>query len=238
MRRVGLLLFMMAALIVPANAQKILHKAEKVFNWGGKIGCNSLFSNINSLSINDVEMVGVQQRYKVGFQASLFGRVNIDKFYLEPSLTWQQSESYIHFDLPDTDNVLRNVYQVYSSNSLDCKYKTVEIPIMIGYNIVKEDDYAMSLSVGPSFRYNYKIDLSSSLSETLRVTKDENTPLGLGISIGAGASIGRLFLNFIYQFGINEVDSDIHKIVSGDQEWTLRLKKRTNVMNFSLGFML
>jgi hypothetical protein len=238
MRRAGLLILLTGLLSLPTNAQRILHKADKVFNWGGKIGCNSLFSNIGSLSINDVQMENVQQKYKVGYQASLFGRVNIDRFFIEPSVTWQHAESDIFFDIPtEYDDTQRSVYDIYPENRLRYKYKTVEIPVMIGYNIVKEDQYALSLSAGPAIRYNYKLDLNTSLKESFTVDEDENTPLGLGISLGVGASIGRLFLDFVYQFGINEVDSEFHKIKTAENEWTLQLKKRTNVLNFSLGFM-
>jgi putative salt-induced outer membrane protein YdiY len=237
MRRAGLLILLTGLLSLPTNAQRIFHKADKVFNWGGKIGCNSLFSNIGSLSINDVRMENVQQKYKVGYQASLFGRVNIDRFFIEPSVTWQHAESDIFFNIPKEDDTQRDLYNVYSENRLQYKYKTVEIPIMIGYNIVKEDQYALSLSVGPAIRYNYKLDIKSAVERSVSSADDENTPLGLGLSLGVGASIGRLFLDFVYQFGINEVDSEIQKIKTAENEWTLQLKKRTNVLNFSLGFM-
>lgn len=221
------------------EAQKILHQTDKIFNWGGKIGCNSIISNIRSLSIDNVEMLDIQQKYKVGYQASLFGRINFDKFFMEPSVIWQHTEADIHFNIPQS-NVTSDVNQeVYAPNLLQSKYSTLEVPVMIGYYLVKEEQYALALSVGPAFRYNYKTTFSTNMIDNAREYKSDNTPLGIGLGMGIGASIGKLFLNFHYQFGLNEVDSDFQEINSSTEETTtLKLEKRTNILSFSLGFML
>ena len=58
------------------------------------------------------------------------------------------------------------------------------------------------------------------------------------IAAGLGVSIWRLFLDFSYEFGLNEVASDFREIgTEANQKGTLNIEKRTNIMSFSLGFL-
>ena len=80
-----------------ANAQKFIKIEDKTFNWGGKVGVNAALPIVKSLTIDNQEMEDIRLQYKVGYQAAVFARVNIDRFYIQPSLAWQYTElSLIH----------------------------------------------------------------------------------------------------------------------------------------------
>ena len=98
MKKIYLLLLILP-LCFPVNAQKFISIKDKTFNWGGKVGMNAALPIVNSLTIDDVEMEDIRLQYKVGYQASVFARVNIDRFYIQPSLTWQYSEGDIRFNI-------------------------------------------------------------------------------------------------------------------------------------------
>lgn len=228
-----------------ANAQIFFSEfKDKTFNWGGKLGVNALFPIVESLTINDVEMEDVRMQYKVGYQATLFARINLKRFYLQPSVAWQYTKGDIRFNIPQSsfeNNIANeNLYQnLVSKNQIAYKAATLELPIMVGYYIIKEGPFALSVMLGPNLKYNYKTHYSTNLTDQARKFEDDNTPFGIGIATGVGVSIWRLFLDFNYEFGLNEVVSDFHEIGNSQNvtQGVLRIDKRTNIMSFSLGFL-
>ena len=181
------------------------------------------------------------QQYKVGYQAAVFARVNIDRFYIQPSLAWQYTEGDIRFNIPQTENSLpdgTNTQMPIGKNRITYKSATLEVPVMIGYYLVKEGPYALSMMFGPNIKYNYKTRYSTDMTDRPREFEDDNTPFGISIAAGLGVSIWRLFLDFSYEFGLNEVASDFREIgTEANQKGTLNIEKRTNIMSFSLGFL-
>lgn len=238
MKKIHLILLLLPFCLL-MNAQKFITFEEKAFNWGGTVGFNSTFPVINSLTIDDVEAENVRLQYKVGYQASVFGRINIERFYLQPSLSWRYSEGDIRYSIPNDDNI-PEVPGGYSVPTNQMKYKTasLELPVMIGYYLIKEGPYALSMMVGPNLRYNYKTRYQTNFSDSPREYTNDSTPFGINIVTGLGVSIWRLFFDFTYEFGLNEVQSDFKEInTPAPAEGNINIDKRTNVMSFSLGFL-
>lgn len=187
-------------------------------------------------------MEDIRLQYKVGYQAAAFARVNIDRFYIQPSLAWQYTEGDIRFNIPQTESSLpdgTNTPMPIGKNRITYKSATLEVPVMVGYYLVKEGPYALSMMFGPNIKYNYKTHYSTDMTDRPREFEDDNTPFGIGIAAGLGVSIWRLFLDFSYEFGLNEVASDFREIgkTEANQKGTLNIEKRTNIMSFSLGFL-
>ena len=207
-----------------ANAQKFIKIEDKTFNWGGKVGVNAALPIVKSLTIDNQEMEDIRLQYKVGYQAAVFARVNIDRF-----------------NIPQTENSLpdgTNTQMPIGKNRITYKSATLEVPVMIGYYLVKEGPYALSMMFGPNIKYNYKTRYSTDMTDRPREFEDDNTPFGISIAAGLGVSIWRLFLDFSYEFGLNEVASDFREIgTEANQKGTLNIEKRTNIMSFSLGFL-
>lgn len=241
MKKIYLLLLILP-LCFPVNAQKFISIKDKTFNWGGKVGMNAALPIVNSMTIDDVEMEDIRLQYKVGYQASVFARVNIDRFYIQPSLTWQYSEGDIRFNIPQEDNSSLDgpfAQNPVSKNRITYKAATLELPVMVGYYLVKEGPYALSMMFGPNIKYNYKNRYSTSLTDMPREFVDNSTPFGISLAAGLGVSIWRLFFDFSYEFGLNEVASDFREISNNEvsKEGALSIDKRTNIMSFSLGFL-
>lgn len=240
--------FILLAITFHLSVQaQLITVEDKIFNWGGTVGLNAALPVVQSLTIENVAMEDIRLQYQVGFQTAVFARININRFYIQPSLTWQYSRGDIRFNIPtEEDNSITNETTeqlLTTQNKIAYKEATVEIPVMIGYYIVKEGPYALSTMFGPTFKYNYKSRYSTNLTDTAREFTDNNTPFGVGISAGIGVSIGRLFLDFNYEFGLNEVVSDFEAINNNsssaltESESSMVIEKRTNMMSFSLGFL-
>ena len=180
-----------------ANAQKFIKIEDKTFNWGGKVGVNAALPIVKSLTIDNQEMEDIRLQYKVGYQAAVFARVNIDRFYIQPSLAWQYTEGDIRFNIPQTENSLpdgTNTQMPIGKNRITYKSATLEVPVMIGYYLVKEGPYALSMMFGPNIKYNYKTRYSTDMTDRPREFEDDNTPFGISIAAGLGVSIWRLFM--------------------------------------------
>lgn len=240
MKKIYLLLLLLP-LCLPTMAQGFNDTRDKAFNWGGKVGFSTTFPIVNSLVISDKSVENISMQYKVGYLAAAFARVNIDRFFIQPSLSWRYSEGDIRFDIPSENNGTGNpgnIITASNSNQLEYKMASLELPVMIGYYMVKEGPYALSLMVGPNIKYNYKTRYTTNLTETPHEYRSDSTPFGINIATGLGVSIWRLFFDFTYEFGLNEVESGFKEKNSNlPAENSMTIDKRTNAMSFTLGFL-
>lgn len=228
-----LILFLISCLTLQAQ---ILREFEpKTFNWGGKIGFNSIIPVINSFTVDGTKAQNITTEYKVGYTASLFCRINMDNFFIQPAVSWNTTESIFTFDLP-THSIIENNPMIH--DGLKLKNSSIDIPVLIGYNIVKQGPYALSLMVGPKFRYNYNISYSSVLTEDSDEYTNDSTPFSVNFATGVGVAVWRLFFDFTYEFGLNKAESNFkEKVSSNPADVDIVINKRTNMMSFSLGFL-
>lgn len=221
------------------KAETFLQVEDKAFSWGAKVGFNATFPIINSLSVNDFEADNIHLQYKVGFLAALFCRINIERMFIQPSFSWHRSEGEIRFTVPGLIDNLANPSLQVPIHLLSMKAESLELPIMVGYNLVKQSPYGLSLMVGPKLKYNYKVSYTSNFDNKAQELENNKSPFGISISAGVGVSIWRLFFDFVYEFGLNHTESDFNDRVSQIpvNGYDITMNKRTNVMSFSLGFL-
>lgn len=234
------LIIALLTLCIAANAQSFMRFESKRFNYGAKVGFNSTFPIINSLSINEKEAENIEVEHKVGYLAAIFCRININKFFLQPSFSWHRSEGDIRFSMPKNLPAGQSPSNTAMPSSiLNMRTSSLEMPIIIGYNLVKEGPYGLSLMIGPKIKYNYKTAYTVESPTTQVEYINDNTPFGVNISTGVGVSIGRLFFDFVYEFGLNQVESDFKKANNSVPEinYGIIIDKRTNVMSMSLGVL-
>jgi len=212
----------------------------KVFNLGATIGFNTDLPVINSLYVDDVKLENVSVKYKVGHLASVFFRLNMDRLFLQPNFSWRKSEAEIHFTIPQNDISGKLVQELNAPNAkLAMKVHSLQVPVLVGYHIVRQGRYGLSILAGPNFKYNYDVSYTSESTDSAHEFLSENTPLGIGITTGVAVKIWQLFFDFSYEFGLNQTESDFKSkdpeipVISNN----IRIDKRTNVMSFSLGFV-
>lgn len=233
---IGCLLFLSLA----AGAQKLMQMEDKAFNFGAKVGFNATFPVVNSLLIDGNRVDEVSIQYKVGYLAAVFCRVNIDRFFIQPSLAWHKSEGELYFNMPLSSAQNDAAEATQQKDRLKMTTRSLEMPVMVGYCFVKKAPYGLSLMAGPKFKYNYKVLYQSTLNNVSEEYTNNKTPFGMNIATGMGVSIGRLFFDFVYEFGLNQTETDFKS--TGQKGTTtashdIRIDKRTNVMSFSLGFL-
>ena len=148
--RLFVILFMLVAL--PGIAQQRDLKdyvGDKKVNFGVKGGFNSSMMLISHLSVDGHNISNIQNEYKIGYFASLFMRINFDRHFLQPELSYNINQCEIHFSAPKTDDLIATPHQYAISSRISC----FELPILYGYNFVKEGPYQMAVFGGPKIRY-------------------------------------------------------------------------------------
>lgn len=239
MKKIGLI-GLLCLCCLAGKTQKFMQLEDKAFNWGANVGFNASFPIINSLEIDGNKLDDIRVQYKVGYLAAVFFRVNMDRFFIQPSFAWYDSEGELYFNLPSPGNTLNDgLADIEAKNWLTMQAKSVEMPVMIGYNLIKKGPYGLSVMAGPKLKYNYKITYTSNIADNSQKFTTENTPWGVNIRAGVGVSIWRLFFDFVYEFGLNQVESNFREksAFSSTTTHDIRIDKRTNVMSFSLGFL-
>ncbi|MDH6358745.1 porin family protein [Parabacteroides sp. PF5-9] len=212
----------------------------KPFNWGATVGLSANLPVINSITVDDIELEDIHLKYKVGYQASVFARVNIDRFFLQPSVSWLHSESEILFSIPPlTETTAFAPSNIQTENQIEIRTRSLEMPIYIGYHIVQEAPYGLSFTVGPRIKYNYDVTYTINVDNSTHELVNEGSPWGVSIATGVGVNIWRMFFDFSYEFGLNRSESDFR-----DKSATIpmpvnyvTINKRTNVMSFSFGLL-
>ena len=93
--------------------------------------------------------------------------------------------------------------------------------------------------VGPKVKYNYKLDYNMVIDDHEIRFVNQDTPFGVNIVTGMGVSIGRLFFDFVYEFGLNQTEANFKQLSTSSPEssFEIRLNKRTNVMSMSIGIL-
>lgn len=239
-----------------AGAQKFMQIEDKAFDFGVKVGFNATFPVVNSLRIDGNRVSDISVQYKVGYLAAVFCRVNIERFFIQPSLAWHKSEGELDFNLPFYLPQATATAAYEKNDRLKMTMRSVEMPVMVGYSLVRKGPYGLSVMAGPKFKYNYKITYETKLADVWEEYTSHSKPFGVNIATGVGVSIGRLFFDFVYEFGLNQTETDFRATaasraagatqVPGATASTLtatgathdlRIDKRTNVMSFSLGFL-
>ena len=235
--RKGLFIGLLCLLCGLLRAQGILRMEEKKFNFGAKVGFNATLPVVNSLRVLDFEANQFHTDYQVGYLAALFFRFNIQRFYIQPSPSWHYGRS--HLDFVITFPEIEGEADPPIKGNLRMHTQSLELPVLLGYHLVKQGPYGLSLMVGPKVKYNYKLDYNMAIDDHEIRFVNQDTPFGVNIVTGMGVSIGRLFFDFVYEFGLNQTEANFKQLSTSSPEssFEIQLNKRTNVMSMSIGIL-
>ena len=157
-------------------------------------GMNNLssgHSSENSLSTASLKMSG-------GLNTGVFGRVNFNKFYLQPEVLYSKWQKGYILSFPD--NQLQEVEfnkTVYVS--------TLDIPLLLGYNVFVLKKSNLHLFAGPKLRLNAGSSVEQTYFHTYGTTnstdlKTDITPARLGLETGFGFDFSALTVDVRYNF--------------------------------------
>ena len=117
---------------------------------------------------------------------------------------------------------------------------TSDIPVIYGYNIIKEGPYSLAVFGGPKIRciWDRKSEVTFD-NFNLENMEEELYPFNLNLTLGVAITISRIFFDFRYEVGLHNVTRKITYDPNTTEEpynqHTMDIKRRLNVLSFSVG---
>lgn len=213
---------------------------KKRFEWGIKAGVNAPYIDIQKFEINGVEKDDPEIQSKVGYFFALFSRINIRKHYIQLEASTHYTRSEITTDLTYFGNSLINT-GISTDADIEINRRTIEIPLLYGYNFVKKQPYELAMFLGPKLRYSIdRGDEDTKSNNNSIEIYEETKPLSTCIVLGLGTRISNLVIDVRYEFGLNNISKSAAytlKSPTGETTGNITLNRRTNLMSFSLGLI-
>lgn len=146
----------------------------------------------------------VKEKADNGMMIGAFLRVNLNKWYVQPELNYVSRKSQLE--------VLGESY--------DIKTKSLDVPILLGYKIVKLPAFKLRAFAGPVASFKIDDSFKSTLDE---IDEDFNGAVW-NAKVGAGVDLWKLTLDVDYEFGLSDVSSEF--------------LKKNKMVNVTLGFKI
>ena len=103
---------------------------------------------------------------------------------------------------------------------------------------VKEGPYGLNIKLGPKGIYHYKKQQTGSGPQAVIPHQDDNINYAIDFVTAVGVTIGRLFLDFSYEFELHKTQSTYaYQCLTQDRAGTLSIQQRRNALSFSLGMI-
>lgn len=219
-----------------AHAQFLNRNMLPAFStsWGVKVGFAANATYVTDAFMNGHELTEYTQDTQVGNFATLLLRLNSRTIFLQTGLGLSFNNSCFYLDMNSWDP------EAESKNDILCTYefKSLTLPLQMGYHIVNSPPYRMSAYTGPRFHYTpdkfYKVQYSG--LEPYDIT-DTPIELIMGWTLGFSVNIGRQFLDFEYEATINTISGPITDRSGTTPAPDFRIDRRLGMMSFSYGII-
>ena len=233
MRILALLLSLVLSGSIPSmlhaeETDKTPDKVPVTINFGAKAGFTAALSLINDFTIDGLNVEQVQNNYKVGYFASAFMRINFGQHFLQPEVSYNVNKCEVSFNKPQTADAPLGTGGNERA-SITSQIHSFDIPVLYGYNFIKQGPYSMAVFGGPKIRllWNYKSDIAFRNFEE-DYLEEELHRLGVSFTVGVAVTISPVFFDFRYDIGLR----NLTKQISGGN---VNYHRRDNVLSFSLG---
>ncbi|MBO7302047.1 MAG: PorT family protein [Bacteroidaceae bacterium] len=224
-------LILLLLLSIPLHSHAQENMGFKV-NGGAKIGFQAITYNNPNFGIDGYEFnKNTIQSNKIGYTVSPFMRLTLKRVYVQFETTFGITRHSFDFKSIDEDT------NTLLSNQTEYNLKTLclQVPILIGYNIIQEGKYVMSLFTGPKTKFvftshdeqefkHFKYDQMEEILKKRCYYWD----------FGLGVKIGNVFFDFTYDLGITKVSE---YIISKSDNLKFTSNRRDNILSFSMGMI-
>ena len=144
-------------------------------SWGLK---GSFIYNSNGKLINEVgDVIDNKGDGEAGFNAGIYGRLNLGPIYIRPELVYTQVSSKYYGD----------------SQSESFKMSSIDLPVLVGIKIIGP----LNLLVGPAFKFILNNEIAD-------LEGDLDSGVTVGLNVGASVEFGRFGVDVIYDRGFSE----------------------------------
>lgn len=204
---------------------------NSIINYGFKIGLNALSTTDYEVYNNDVLLHAGSYKNKNGFLANGFFRINLDRFFMQPEIEWNQYRQEVFFALPI--DLEAGTYE--SSQGMEIDNKTFNIYVLTGYHIIRNGPYIVNLYLGGSFKSYFRTAYDLHNVEKF---VEHNYNYNFSGLFGISMNIGIIHFDARYQINFPNTDLSLSSISGFSERFNgIVLKKNENILSFSCGIM-
>ena len=188
------------------------------------------------------------------FTAGVFGRVTIGRLYVQPEVLYFKTSNV--FDVDVTGTGTDNLFNIPTGAdvNLTLNQMNLQVPVLIGVNIIDLDIVTLRAHVGPTANFTLKsktlVDYSYSTTnaEGAEITQegDYNTDnnmfdtktISWGLQAGLGVDVlKRITLDINYNFGLSKVFKNLNNTELGNYfDFGNTENTRQNMFMVTVGF--
>ncbi|MDR1437028.1 MAG: PorT family protein [Candidatus Symbiothrix sp.] len=227
MHNIRLILFLTAFL---ATGQKSHAQSEiysyPVLNWGIRAGLNAYSTNNYHVYSETVELESERNENKVGYNLTILGRINLNRFFMQPELAWNLYRQDLSFTLADSVNSYRQ------KTDLSVRYYSYSINMLSGFNIIKEGPFLFNVLLGSSYKYIYSTTFDMKTAGRFANKTPYYKYSGIA---GFSINIAKAYFDVRYEF--NFPDNNIRLSDIPDYLQDIHIDKNENILNFSFGLL-
>ena len=224
-------LILLAAFTFPCCLIAQEKEKQLKFNFGAKVGFQAIAYNNPEFGIEGYEFdSNTLHSNKIGYTIAPFARLTMKKLFVQAETVFgiaRHSFEFKAIDKEEENSIIPN------QTTYNLRTMCLQVPIVVGYHIIQEDKYQMSLFTGPKTKFvftahshqEFKHFKDDSLEEVLK-KRCYYWETGLGVKIGY------VFFDFIYDWGITKASE---YIISKTENQKFRSDRRDNIFSFSVG---
>ncbi len=228
--RLTAILLLLPAMVAAKEQSGILSHR---INYGLKVGCASTTLIMRDIRIGDFSTDEYSPNSETGFIVSAFGKVNLGRCYLQTGLSFYSCYSSVDFQYkaPESETETEQTFSIQG--------KYLQVPLLFGFNLVKEDPYSLSLFAGPKLTLPLSNTFSSEYSGFRGAVIDETIyPVTLKITLGMCCSIKNVLMDFGYDIELRpQSDGVLTESTFRGVPGPVVMRRSTGVLYFSLGFI-
>ena len=170
----------------------------------------------------------IKSSFSNHFTAGLFGRVTIGRLYVQPEVLYFKTSNI--FDGHVTGVGSNNLFNLPTGANvnLTLNQMNLQVPVMIGVNIIDLDIITLRAQAGPTANfvlksqtlYDKTYTLDGQQSEIANTTTDQNfdtKAISWGVQAGLGVDVlKRITLDINYNFGVSKMFDALNETTLGE----------------------
>ncbi|RUT79548.1 porin family protein [Ancylomarina longa] len=188
------------AIAICLSANALFAQLSSPVNFGFHGGFVS--TKVNS----DFNAASVKENADNGMMLGAFLRINLNKWYIQPELNYVSRKSNVEV----------------AGDSYDFKTKSLDIPMLLGYKLVKLPLFKLRAFAGPVA--SFKIDDSFTSTFKDKYSNPSFEDAVWNVKVGAGVDVWKLTLDVDYEAGLSNISSEY--------------LKKNKMFNVTLGFKI
>ena len=226
-------LILLAALTFPCCLAAQEKEQQLKFNFGAKVGFQAIAYNNPEFGIEGYEFdSNTLHSNKIGYTIAPFARVTKNKLYVQAETVFGIARHSFDFKAIEKEE---EYSIVPNQTTYNLRTICLQVPIVVGYHIIQEGKYQMSLFTGPKTKFVF----TAHSNQEFKHFKYENLEEVLKKrcyywEAGLGVKIGYVFFDFIYDWGITKASE---YIISTTDNRKFRSDRRDHIFSFSVGMI-